>query len=999
MAAESSTGRSSRQGSALSDLSTPNFCRGLKTDLLEALQSIKSFGSFAASGNIPDVRFEDPIMQVEDVGTIQLPLSEEQAQQLIAKSRQAPFGKGTETIVDTSVRNTWELDASMIKFKNPEWGSLLKEIRRAAQKRLGVKSEIKAEFYKMLIYEAGAMFKAHTDSIKAPGMFGTLVVCLPSDHEGGEIVVKHASQTKTFDFSKKEHSFASWYSDVSHEVLPVKSGYRWVLTYNLTLPPENARPTAALTHEETRKIRHTIQRWLAHADDDDMGGDAANPQHSRDPDADSEYFYYGLEHEYTEEEVSLAAMKSVDRIRVQTLSEISKSMPVDVFLAVLEKEELNEVYEDFYDRWNDYYDDGYPEDSEDDEYGSGNGRRATPERTGHIKTQYRVKKLVDLAGNQLLSDVDMQEEWLLQTDFFGDDPEDVEESGFTGNEGATETNWYRRAAVAIVRRHVATDFLLDSVTTGKIVNLNMRSVVSYFARNALDPTSRSKGLEALKESLSYRLDGKSTGTVLSTMIELEEWKTYQDLASRLLKRRSEDSVDPTFFEWVHRHIENKPSSFDKIKDGLASCVLSNLRPTIQLSSLMSIASTTQAPLSDSIQHWARAVLRQILHNANLKTLSEDNGRYLARCVAAYCHSDDAFLNQSTIPLVKSKPAETAFAIGFLNELSHHMKTGWPSPATILDEWKSIASQVITALNIGLLYNPDDPPPPPPPPPPKPSKYSHLWGNLHNIHKPPPKDTSQAISPSTLAEFVGLLGKLDMGDDLIQSLCSRFEPTKTVWISVDKFHGLWIPFLQALVPVLKAQSIPLSTPVFQRMSSIILASYLTVFVGAQPLDDTTLVRRTVSCPGACFDCDSLNAFLRDGGQRVARFAMNEKQRGHLSSQLSSSGSSISTSIERRGTPHTLVVMKTFADNDKERREWTSRKAKAESTFKTFNQAKLKMLLGDSYRNIRNFGVLQLMAPPVAGVKRTAAEADIVARQVPGVRRKVAEADIIDLTGDD
>lgn len=42
---------------------------------------------------------------------------------------------------------------------------------------LGVRGDgIRAELYKMLLYEKGAMFKLHADSEKVPGMFATLVM-------------------------------------------------------------------------------------------------------------------------------------------------------------------------------------------------------------------------------------------------------------------------------------------------------------------------------------------------------------------------------------------------------------------------------------------------------------------------------------------------------------------------------------------------------------------------------------------------------------------------------------------------------------------------------------------------------------------------------------------------------------------------------------------------------------------------------------------------------
>jgi hypothetical protein len=56
-------------------------------------------------------------------------------------------------------------------------------------------------------------------------MFGTLVICLPSPHTGGGVVLRHAGQEKTYKTSEAQPSILCWYSDVHHEVLPVTSGY------------------------------------------------------------------------------------------------------------------------------------------------------------------------------------------------------------------------------------------------------------------------------------------------------------------------------------------------------------------------------------------------------------------------------------------------------------------------------------------------------------------------------------------------------------------------------------------------------------------------------------------------------------------------------------------------------------------------------------------------------------------------------------------------------
>ena len=69
-------------------------------------------------------------------------------------------------------------------------------------------------------------------------MFGILVIVLPSEHECGDIILKHRQQKEIF---KSSHDimtgigFMCWYTDVQHEVTPITSGYRWVLTYNLAI--------------------------------------------------------------------------------------------------------------------------------------------------------------------------------------------------------------------------------------------------------------------------------------------------------------------------------------------------------------------------------------------------------------------------------------------------------------------------------------------------------------------------------------------------------------------------------------------------------------------------------------------------------------------------------------------------------------------------------------------------------------------------------------------
>lgn len=125
----------------------------------------------------------NPILCLKDVGRIGLPLSEPAAKRIIAHCRQAPFGQGERTIVDPTVRDTWEMDAAdvslrspcvfllltaisglpscslQVRFDNPEWPSFVDGVVRNACAALGVNhaaSRPRCELYKMLLYEKGS---------------------------------------------------------------------------------------------------------------------------------------------------------------------------------------------------------------------------------------------------------------------------------------------------------------------------------------------------------------------------------------------------------------------------------------------------------------------------------------------------------------------------------------------------------------------------------------------------------------------------------------------------------------------------------------------------------------------------------------------------------------------------------------------------------------------------------------------------------------------------
>lgn len=71
-------------------------------------------------------------------------------------------------------------------------------------------------------------------------MFGSLVIVFPTAHEGGALVLRHHGQEWIFDSAailsecaQPSLAYIAFYSDVEHEIMPIKSGYRITVTYNL----------------------------------------------------------------------------------------------------------------------------------------------------------------------------------------------------------------------------------------------------------------------------------------------------------------------------------------------------------------------------------------------------------------------------------------------------------------------------------------------------------------------------------------------------------------------------------------------------------------------------------------------------------------------------------------------------------------------------------------------------------------------------------------------
>jgi hypothetical protein len=93
----------------------------ITTKLAEALSTVKRPGDFYASGM---TELLTPRLTVDGIGPIALPVLPIQVQQLIAVAEQAPYGRGPDTLVDTQVRRTWQIEEARVHLEGVGWTPL-----------------------------------------------------------------------------------------------------------------------------------------------------------------------------------------------------------------------------------------------------------------------------------------------------------------------------------------------------------------------------------------------------------------------------------------------------------------------------------------------------------------------------------------------------------------------------------------------------------------------------------------------------------------------------------------------------------------------------------------------------------------------------------------------------------------------------------------------------------------------------------------------------------
>ncbi len=398
--------------------------------ITDAVPGCDSQSAYCCQG---EVTASDLKLSIDETTPIKLPLRPATFRKLVDASQQAPYGQRTKTLVDTSVRDTLEIDGQHVGLSDDLQAAIDSAAITSAD-ALGLDNDrLQVELYKLLIYPKGGFFAPHRDSEKRRGMVATMIVVLPNAFAGGELIVRHSGQETDFNFGKNASDqaiqYAAFFADCEHEVRKIRSGVRVCLAYNLILQPKS-ESTKQTKSKAAPPINRALREWTARRPSDPM--------------------VVALEHQYTQDGLSPDLLKGADSKLHHALAQAAFDCDYALHFGQVSRHLCQHAEDDShgYGRYRDYsraidHDDLYIGEVYEDEIFIDGWKNEHGE-------------LVDLPylacdASQFVSTIPI-EDWV---------PTSQDYEGYTGNAGNTLDRWYHKSAIVLWPHANSLEVFLD----------------------------------------------------------------------------------------------------------------------------------------------------------------------------------------------------------------------------------------------------------------------------------------------------------------------------------------------------------------------------------------------------------------------------------------------------------------------------------------------------------------------------------------------------------
>ncbi|KAG6835403.1 hypothetical protein H0H93_001817 [Arthromyces matolae] len=927
--------------------------KDLREDLEEALQGDFDFEDFFYYGALAPTA-PNPCLSIEGPGRVGLPLSARDARAIIDVCARATFGIGSQTVVNSKFRDTWEIEPSKVKFENPAWTRFIHDYMiPTVWQGLGMAAATvppKCELHKLLLYEPGsqwvmlclplllsltrtfASFLPHQDTEKENGIFARATIILPSPYTGGEVHVSHSSTTKVLAFASDSlvsTTLLAWYTGVVHEVKPVKSGYCLALSYDLIhTVPGIPKPVLPDVNEAVSQLRHVLRNWQKSAyKSEKLPGD---------------FVTYLLNHKYSEANLQQGqkSLKGTDAHLVTNVEASAQGLGYNLYLANLEYCVTEPER-----RWRRIS--GTPDDSDSDDY-----RRC-------CKIGLTLKDFVDLEGSSVIGNnsIAVSEGNLIPKKPF---------EGAAPDHSSYQKDISPRSLVKSYRRSVL--IIIHEENVEGMMHTGERGAdFTLYCLGKADPNNLSAKDRRMVNSvlISLNADHKSNA---ATMFEYAlKWK---DIEIWKMVVKKSDSLIATF--GVERLVDAlKVFGFESVRQTFEDMLPPTLGFGARVEFIQALAPHAEADESDIVQAWT-----EIQTNRAVASFHSPSKEDIPILISMGQVRGSEFLVKEILPQLTNNTSSFEFVIAFVKAL-HENKGSIPEQPPSLNP--DGANDVVVTPNmtnmIETLLN----------------AAAAQWSSVVNVvpnHegryfvKQSPIETAKIQRIISIIETCLLTTHMTACNKLFLSILKMPEtPTR-------KFRILYTPLIPQLRNLMNSKAIDLCFPPISEFLQLLVGSYLRDVLGAPPPTNTSRTRvRKIGCKRRlCYGCDDLDRFILSN-KKMDHFPLVYKERLHLEAQLCTAPDLVSFVTLRFGSPYRVQVTK--VPQIVALQEWEGKAADAKEFLLSIgDDSALERLMGNRFEDVQKAlsGAQPFIFTVGDAERRASTQARTNTKSVVGVKRK-------------
>ncbi|OPB43676.1 hypothetical protein A0O28_0099640 [Trichoderma guizhouense] len=957
--------------SVMSDLSTDEFTTDLNIDFRDAMNRTEDIKPFLSLHTVAD--FPGGV-SVDGVGDISAPLTEIQAQQIIAYTEENnpvyqdddTEGDDTED-ADTGDRVTTflSIDSSQFTLDDSVWLDIIQDCLDQAARDRNITTPLRADPWAMILVRHGNTYgKQELVQVYEPDCPGCIAIFLPSIHEGGEIAVK-SGETEEVVFAPYQAAQSFSTDDFHIESRPIQSGYAWALI-------------CGVRYETLwRPLRHTLRRWIE------------KDSESRSQDI----IFCPLEHNYTNGTISEYYLTGEDDYRVQVLQCISFKIPFEVFLAKISKKDNYDLAR---------------------ETGQSTKRQVYIfGLDAHRITNPRF--LVDEKALVPHTDLDYTAVVIIPRDtvlpfFYGTGSLDVVESLLVNYARACLQKPYHALHTVVFKQ------IWDFMTARTAENTD-----GHWARLTIPDYHLLDVLEALCATKSYSWFSRFGVHYARDLPKL----TFSRFRARLDTAYLRDKK-------LHKEIEAVLSAVI-IAYSRPAQQIKAVKTIIDVRQGRSQGGRPRPRLVEIPSHtlpFVRQVLTACIEACGTKQLTAQDGQAL---VGFSLYFDDPF---AILSLIKDKiglERQPAAILGFIHKVDYYGKSGYLPQEEALQLTQDVAKSLITSTDfiqwrgiadgyyfkkdedldtsfVHYNYNEDiyiDERFHPRTFKPRISlqemdekrrleaeheyyleddyddheyPYADSYRNCIYIDKDPLKCFKDRLdenshehlygrsqpstsSPPGIEEngvhyrsfycfFEQLFGRIEQFDEVLELLISKVVKTAP-HIPHTEFDTLWIPLAKEVLVTRNLLVDASRESLVSGLLSAILKAYVNTWVGQYP-KRPSLVREGVHC--SCPDCKGLNVFLADPSLRAGRFKADRTRVQHLLDEMTRANVDFKSDMMEDADSVALTVIKTLRLFAHELRQWGNRRYYASKEVAKFGQRRIEFVFGTEWMSFMSMGHL-------------------------------------------